>query len=202
MSIAAQVPKLQSAIQALQTNSVSGTKQQEEAATNERLATLDQMINADRQSLLDKAMGTLPRDARGQIKPEFAHLPQKIARLVKVALDEDANYTAARDHTRKWFKQPGNVETAKSLAGGDLKKIYGTHQNVITQIVKEELAPYVGKLRAQSQYQQTQAARQMPKGGTSPDLAPPVPQSVNGRHPTDLRSRAQARFQQTRQGAL
>jgi hypothetical protein len=192
--------QLEKALQTLQANAGNGTKQQEEAETNLRLSTFDSMITADINNLLETGLKALPRDASGQVKKEFAHLPKKIERLVKVALDETTNYTSARDHAKKWFKQPGNVETAKSLAGGDLKKIYGTHQTVITQIIKEELAPYVDRLRTQSQFEQSQRTRQQPKGGVSPDMAPPRTQNNSGR-PTDLRTRAQQNLQATRQGA-
>lgn len=196
----ARMNQLEKLVQSLQNTQGDSVKQQQEAAVTERINTFDSMITADRQNTLDIALKSLPRDASGQIKKEFAHLPQKIGRLIKVALDEDTNYSASRDHAKKWFRQPGNVETAKQLAGGDLKKLYGIHQNLIKQIVNEELTPYVNQIRTQSQFEHTQRAQQLPKGGGNPDIAiQPAPQNPGGR-PLTLRDRARGYYEASRRG--
>lgn len=166
-------------VEALKTAQGSGTKQQEEAAATARVAEFDSMVAADRQRQLDTALKAVPRDSNGRILKEYAHLPKKIERLAKVELGEDAGYGANHGHAQKWFKQPGNADSAKKLASADLKAIFAKHQAVISRIAAEELQPYVDKIRLSGQVQQQQRAQNPLKGGEG--LSTPVP--TNGQLP-------------------
>src|SRR6185295_4683754 len=126
---------------------------------------------------------------------EFAHLPDQIRDLVEVALSRDAQYTAARDATKKWFRQPGSPETAKRLAGGDLKKLYGHHQTIVTQIAQNALKPYQALIHARGKIEQNQRSRTVIPGGVNPStgsIRPSPRPPVEGSH-MSLADRARLR---------
>lgn len=191
----AEVARMRSQIEKLSQAHTGVTKQQQEAEAQQRVATFDSMITADRQQLLDTAMKSLPRNPDGSVHKDFAHLPGQIKDLVDAALARDGSYSAARDNGRKWFKQPGNPDTAKQLASGDLKKIYGHHKTIVTQIAQAALKPYEELIRAKNLVAQSQRTRIQIPGGTNPTSVTrqPAPQSRPG---MSLAERAIARGRQ------
>ncbi len=178
-SIEAQVRKL--------SETQNGTfKQQQEREAEQRIGQFNELLTSDKKNLLDTALQALPKDpATGQVLKEFAHLPGQIADLVDVALNRDAQYKASRDATARWFKQPGSAETATALAGGDLKRLHGYHQTLVTQIAKDALAPYQALIHARGQIEQRQRSRVSIPGGGNPSTASsvraPIPRNPDGR---------------------
>lgn len=143
-------------------------KQREEAAATERINAFESLLSADRQGLLDEHLKRIPRDSTGNILKGYEHLPAQIADRVELVLSRNTDYKAKRDHAAKWYKQPGSVETAKSLASGDMKGIYQHHKVVVGQIVAQELAPYADRINAVKALETERRTKQILPGGSSP----------------------------------
>lgn len=175
---AGEVNQLKTTVKSLVETQKTGSTKAQESEAESRVASLESMLQADIDNLLGIAMKGLPRNPDGSVHKDYAHLPQKIARLVKVELGETPEYTTTRDHTKKWFKQPGSVETAKTLAASDLRKLYARHKQIVTAVANQELAPYVEKLRLSKQVETNQRERKVIPGGVNPSLstgsAPPA----------------------------